>query len=71
MLLVAAGVVVGIPLSLASGQVLGSYLYGLKSTDPLSLAAVIAVLGTVAAVAGFIPARRATKVNPTVALRYE
>src|SRR5579859_5971506 len=71
MLLVGVGVIVGIPLSLASSRVLGTYLFGLKSTDPLSLGAVIAMLGAVAAVAGFIPARRATKVNPIVALRYE
>ena len=71
MLLVGIGVAVGIPLSLASSRVLGSYLFGLKSTDPLSLFLVIAILGTVAAIAGLIPARRATKVNPIVALRYE
>ena len=71
MLLVGLGVAIGIPLSLISGQVLHSYLFGLKSTDPISLFAVIAVLGAVAVFAGFIPARRATKVNPVVALRYE
>ncbi|HVH85867.1 MAG TPA: ABC transporter permease [Terriglobales bacterium] len=71
MLLVGVGVAIGIPLSLTSSRVLHSYLFGLRSTDPLSLAAVIAVLGVVAALAGFIPARRATKVNPVVALRYE
>jgi predicted permease len=71
MLLVGVGIVVGIPLSLASSRVLGSYLFGLKSTDPLSLGAVIAMLGAVGAIAGLIPARRATKVNPIVALRYE
>ena len=71
MLLVGVGVLLGIPISLTSGQVLHSYLFGLKSTDPISLFVVIAVLGAVAIFAGFIPARRATKVNPVVALRYE
>ena len=71
MLLVGIGVAFGMPLSLASGRLLGSYLYGLKSTDPVSLFAVIVILGTVAAIASFIPARRATKVNPIVALRYQ
>jgi predicted permease len=71
MLLVGIGIAVGIPLSLAGSRVLRSFLFGLKSTDPLSLMVVIALLGGVAAIAGFIPARRATKVNPIVALRYE
>ena len=71
MLLVAIGLVAGIPLALASTRVLHGFLFGLKSTDPLSLIAVIVLLGIVAAVAGFIPARRAAKINPMVALRYE
>jgi len=71
MLLVGVGIAIGIPLSLAGTRVLHTYLFGLKNTDPLSLSVVIAILGAVAAVAGFIPARRATKVNPTVTLRYE
>lgn len=71
MLLVAAGVVIGVPLALAGGRVLHSFLFGLKSTDLFSLVAVGVVLGTVAAIAGFIPARRAAKTDPMVALRYE
>jgi len=71
MLLVGVGMAIGIPLSLTSGQVLHSYLFGLKSTDPISLFVVIVALGAVAIFAGFIPARRATKVNPVVALRCE
>jgi len=71
MLLVGVGIAVGIPLSLVGSRVLKSQLFGLKSTDPVSLVLVILLLGAVAAIAGFIPARRATKVNPVVALRYE
>jgi predicted permease len=71
MLLVAVGLGIGIPLSLASSRVLRSFLFGLKGTDPLSLFVVILLLGTVAAIAGIIPARRASKVDPMVALRYE
>jgi ABC-type antimicrobial peptide transport system permease subunit len=71
MLLVTIGLVAGIPLALASTRVLHGFLFGLKSTDPLSLIAVIVLLGMVAAVAGFIPARRAAKIEPMVALRYE
>ena len=71
MLLVAIGLLVGIPLALASTRLLHSFLFGLNSTDPLSLIAVILLLGIVAAVAGFIPARRAARIDPIVALRYE
>jgi predicted permease len=71
MLLVGVGLTIGIPLALASGPMLHSFLFGLKSTDPFSLIAVVLLLGIVAALAGFIPARRAAKVDPMVALRYE
>lgn len=71
MMLVAVGIVVGIPLALSSTRLLRSFLFGLKGTDPLSLLAVIGLLAVLAAVAGFFPARRATKVDPIVALRYE
>lgn len=71
MLLVGVGLAVGIPLSLASSRVLQSFLFGLRSSDPMSLFAVIFLLGIVATVAALVPARRATKVDPIVALRYE
>ena len=71
MVLVAMGLAIGIPLSLASSHLLHSFLFGMKATDPLSLIAVILLLGVVAALAASIPARRAAKVDPMVALRYE
>jgi ABC-type antimicrobial peptide transport system permease subunit len=71
MLLATAGLVIGIPLSLAGSRLLHSFLFGLKATDPLSLMLVILLLGIVAALAAFIPARRAANVDPMVALRYE
>ena len=71
MLLVTVGLLAGIPLALASTRVLHRFLFGLKNTDPISLIAVILLLGVVAAIAGFIPARRAARINPMVALRYE
>lgn len=71
MLLVAIGLVVGIPLALAGSRVLQSFLFELKSTDLLSLSAVVVLLGMAAAFAGFIPAHRAAGIDPMVALRYE
>jgi predicted permease len=69
MLLVTIGLAIGIPLSLASGTLLRSFLFGLNATDPLSLIAVIFLLGVVAALAALIPARRASKIEPMIALR--
>jgi ABC-type antimicrobial peptide transport system permease subunit len=71
LLLVVIGLVAGIPLALASSRLLHSFLFEMKSTDPWSLGAVVLLLGLVAAFAGLIPARRAAKVDPIVALRYE
>lgn len=69
--LVLIGIVVGIPVALLASRVFSSMLFGLSPADPLSMLTVIAVLGSVATLAGLIPARRATKVDPMVALRYE
>jgi predicted permease len=71
LLLVVAGVVVGVPAAFLSSRLLNSMIFGLKSTDPISMLVVVVVLGVIAAFAGFIPARRATKIDPMVALRYE
>jgi predicted permease len=71
MLLVTTGLVIGIPLSLAGSRLLQGFLFGLKATDPFSLITVILLLGVVAALAAFVPARRAAKVDPIVALRSE
>ncbi len=71
MLLVAVGLAAGIPLSLISSRLLSSMLFGLRSWDPASLFGVMAILAVVATFAGYIPARRATKVDPMIALRYE
>jgi predicted permease len=71
MLLVGVGLAIGIPLSLASSRILQSFLFGLKNTDPLSMMTVTLLLGIVAVAAALIPARRATKVDPIIALRYE
>ena len=69
--LVIAGLVIGVPGAMAAGRLCSSMLFGLKSTDPLSMMMVTALLLAIALLASYIPARRATKVDPMVALRYE
>ncbi len=71
LLLVGAGVAAGIAGSLALTRFLSSLLYGVEPTDPLMLAAVSILVAIVAVTASYLPARRATKVDPMVALRYE
>ena len=70
-MLLAAGLGAGLLLSLAAGRAASSTLFGLKPYDPVTLAIAATVLAVVAVAASYLPARRATKVDPMVALRYE
>ena len=63
--------VLGLGGALVLTHFLTSMLYGIRATDPVTYAAVAALLGSVALVAAFVPARRASRVDPMVALRYE
>jgi predicted permease len=65
------GVVIGTVGALAMGHVLSSLIYGVKPTDPVTFLAVAVLLGAIALFASIIPAYRAAKVDPMVALRYE
>jgi ABC-type antimicrobial peptide transport system permease subunit len=69
--LVLCGIAVGLPLALAATRLIGKFLFGLTPSDPLTLAIAVVTLLAAAAMAGFLPARRASGIDPMVALRYE
>ena len=71
MILVSSGMVLGLIGALALSKYVSSQLYGIGAADPATIAGAVAILGAVALLAGYIPARRATRVNPVFALRYE
>jgi putative ABC transport system permease protein len=71
LLLAGVGLVIGLAASLGLTRLMSSLLYGVKPTDLITFVAVPAILAAVAALACYIPARRATRVDPIVALRCE
>ena len=71
MLVVVIGVVIGLGAALATTRLIASMLFGLAATDALTITFAVVLMICVAAVAGYLPARRASRVDPMVALRYE
>lgn len=71
MLVVGVGVVIGLGVALGTTRLIKSMLFGLAATDALTIGFAVVLMIAVAGVAGYLPARRASKVDPMVALRYE
>jgi predicted permease len=71
MILVAVGVVIGVGVALGVSRFVATLLFGLAPTDATSIAAATGIMVVVSALAGFLPARRAARVDPMIALRYD
>ena len=69
--LVIAGIVIGLIAAFALTRVMSTLLFGVTATDPTTFTLISLLLVAVAALASYVPARRATRVNPIIALRYE
>jgi putative ABC transport system permease protein len=68
---VGIGIAVGLVASVAASRLLRAYLFGLTGIDPVTYAVVAVILVVASLLAAFLPARRATRIDPLVALRYE
>jgi ABC-type antimicrobial peptide transport system permease subunit len=71
MILVVVGIVAGVAIAVSASKLVASLLFGLPPRDPWTLLAAIGVMVIVSGLAGYLPARRASRVDPMVALHYE
>jgi predicted permease len=69
--LIAAGLACGLPLAILGARSIKSFLFGVTAIDPLAMGAAVLLIAVLAVLAGYLPARRATKIDPMLALRYE
>jgi predicted permease len=69
--LVAAGIAIGVPVGFAAARLIANQLYGVKPADPLTIVVAVLAMAGIGILAGYLPARRASRVDPMVALRYE
>jgi ABC-type antimicrobial peptide transport system permease subunit len=67
----AMGLAIGLPATWATSRLVESFLYGIKAHDPWSIAAAIVTMAIAVLVAGYAPARRASRIDPVIALRSE
>jgi macrolide transport system ATP-binding/permease protein len=65
------GLAIGMPVALGASRLVESFLFGIKPNDPLALGVAVAILFSAAVLAGYAPARRASRIDPMVALRHE
>jgi ABC-type antimicrobial peptide transport system permease subunit len=70
-ILVLIGVAIGVPVTMGATRFIASMLYGVTTTDPVTLCLATFGMFLIALLAGYVPARRATNVDPVLALRYE
>ena len=71
MVLVLAGIGIGVVIAMAGRSLVASQLFGIAPTDTASILAAISVMVVISALAGYLPARRASRIDPMAALRYE
>jgi ABC-type antimicrobial peptide transport system permease subunit len=69
--LAAVGLVIGVSTAFGASKLVASFLFGMKPNDPIAITAAVVILLAAAALAGYAPARRASRIDPMVALRHE